>query len=90
MNKNQLADAIAQEAGLTKVAAKKGLDAFIKIANEALQSGDKVALMGFGTFSVAKRSSRTGRNPRTGQTIKIASRNIVKFKAGNELTTIVN
>lgn len=86
MNKAQLIDAIAHEAKLTKADAKKSLDAFIKSTTVALKKGDRVALVGFGSFSVAKRSARTGRNPQTGKEIKIAAKKVVKFKAGSELS----
>jgi DNA-binding protein HU-beta len=82
MNKAQLIDAIAAEAGLTKADSKKALDALIKSTTVALKKGDRVALVGFGSFSVAKRSARTGRNPQTGKEIKIAAKKVVKFKAG--------
>ena len=86
MNKAQLIDAIAHEAKLTKADAKKSLDAFIKATTVALKKGDRVALVGFGSFSVSKRSARTGRNPQTGKEIKIAAKKVVKFKAGSELS----
>lgn len=86
MNKAQLIDAIAHEAKLTKADAKKSLDAFVKTTAVALKKGDRVALVGFGSFSVAKRSARTGRNPQTGKEIKIAAKKVVKFKAGSELS----
>jgi DNA-binding protein HU-beta len=89
MNKAELIDAIAENANLTKVDSKKALDAFIKAVSTALNKGDKVALIGFGSFSVSKRSARTGRNPRTGAAIKIAAKKVVRFKAGSELTTKV-
>jgi DNA-binding protein HU-beta len=89
MNKAQLIDAIAAEAGLTKADSKKALDAFIKATQVALKKGDRVALVGFGSFSVAKRSARTGRNPQTGKEIKIAAKKVVKFKAGSDLTDAV-
>jgi DNA-binding protein HU-beta len=89
MNKAQLIDAIAGEAGLTKADSKKALDAFIKSTQTALKKGDRVALVGFGSFSVAKRSARTGRNPQTGKEIKIAAKKVVKFKAGSDLTEAV-
>ena len=82
MNKTQLVDAIAKKASITKVDAKKALDAFINVTGEALKAGDKIALIGFGSFAVAKKPGRTGRNPRTGAAIKIAAKNVVKFKAG--------
>ena len=89
MNKTQLVDAIAKKASITKVDAKKALDAFINVTGEALKAGDKIALIGFGSFAVAKKPGRTGRNPRTGASIKIAAKNVVKFKAGAELTALV-
>ncbi|MDR2359342.1 MAG: HU family DNA-binding protein [Prevotellaceae bacterium] len=89
MNKAELIDAIAKKAGLTKADAKRGLDAFIGVTAASLKKGDRIALVGFGSFSVAKRSARTGRNPRTGATIKIAARKVVKFKAGAELNSLV-
>ena len=89
MNKTQLVDAIAKKASITKVDAKKALDAFINVTGEALKAGDKIALIGFGSFAVAKKPGRTGRNPRTGAAIKIAAKNVVKFKAGSELNALV-
>lgn len=85
MNKAELINAIAEKAGLTKVDAKKALEGFIATTQEALKKGDRVALVGFGSFSVAKRSARTGRNPRSGKTINIPAKNVVKFKAGANL-----
>jgi DNA-binding protein HU-beta len=89
MNKGQLVDAIATGAKLTKVDAKKALDAFIKATTQALKKSDRVALVGFGSFSVVKRNARTGRNPQTGKEIKIAAKKVVKFKAGSELSATV-
>ena len=89
MNKTQLVDAIAKKASITKVDAKKALDAFINVTGEALKAGDKIAQIGFGSFAVAKKPGRTGRNPRTGASIKIAAKNVVKFKAGAELNALV-
>ena len=89
MNKAQLIDAIASSAGLTKADAKKALDAFINSTSKALKKGDRVALVGFGSFSVAKRSARTGRNPQTGKEITIPAKKVVKFKAGSELADVV-
>ena len=85
MNKAQLIDAIAEKAGLTKADSKKALEAFVTTVGESLNAGDKVALVGFGTFSVSERSERTGRNPQTGKTITIPAKKVVKFKAGAEL-----
>ena len=89
MNKTQLVDAIAKKASITEVDAKKALDAFINVTGETLKAGDKIALIGFGSFAVAKKPGRTGRNPRTGASIKIAAKNVVKFKAGAELNALV-
>ncbi|MGD2035894.1 MAG: HU family DNA-binding protein [Bacteroidales bacterium] len=89
MNKAQLIDAIASSAGITKADAKKALDAFIDSTSGALKKGDRVALVGFGSFSVAKRSARTGRNPQTGKEITIPAKSVVKFKAGSELADAV-
>jgi len=90
MNKAQLIDAISGEAGLTKADAKKALDAFIATTTDSLKKGDRVALVGFGSFSVAERSERTGRNPQTGKPITIEAKKVVKFKAGSELSDGVN
>jgi DNA-binding protein HU-beta len=89
MNKAQLIDAIAAQAGLTKAGAKKALNATVGAITGALKKGDRVALVGFGSFSVSKRSARTGRNPQTGKEIKIPAKKVVKFKAGAELAKVV-
>ncbi len=85
MNKTELVNAIAEKAELTKAEAKRALDATIDAIAESLAADDKVTLVGFGTFSVAKKEARTGINPRTKQTITIEARKAVKFKAGSEL-----
>jgi len=85
MNKSELVDKIAQGAGLTKVDAKKALDATVDAIKEALIAGDKVALVGFGTFSVNERPAREGINPATKEKIQIAAKKVAKFKAGAEL-----
>lgn len=85
MNKAQLIDAIAADANLTKADAKKALDAFIGSTTDALKKGDRVALVGFGSFAISERSERTGRNPQTGKEIVIPAKKVVKFKAGSEL-----
>ena len=90
MNKAELINAIAAEAGLSKVDAKKALDAVVKSVSDALVSGDKVSLVGFGTFSVAERAARPGINPATKQPISIAAKKVAKFKAGAELTGAIN
>ncbi len=89
MNKAELIDAIASEAGLTKADAKKALDSFINTTTKALKKGDRVALVGFGSFSVAKREARKGRNPQSGKEINIPAKKVVKFKAGAELADMV-
>jgi DNA-binding protein HU-beta len=90
MNKAQLIDAIAEKSGLTKADAKRALDALVDSTTGALKKGDRVALVGFGSFSISSRSARTGRNPQTGAPIKIAAKKVVKFKAGSELSDAVN
>ena len=82
MNKAQLIEAIAKDAKLTKVESKRALGALITATTKALGKGDRVALVGFGSFSVSKRAARKGRNPQTGKEIKIAAKKVVKFKAG--------
>ena len=89
MNKAQLIDAIAKDANLTKADAKRALDAFINATTDSLKSGGRVALVGFGSFSVSQRNARTGRNPQTGAPINIAAKKLVKFKAGTELSDSV-
>ncbi|MCK6641403.1 MAG: HU family DNA-binding protein [Bacteroidia bacterium] len=90
MNKAELIEAIATSAKITKADAQRALDATIDNVSKALKKGDKVSLVGFGTFSVAKRAARTGRNPQTGKSIKIAAKKVAKFKAGIELAKTVN
>ena len=85
MNKSELINAIAEKAGLSKVDAKKALEAFTGAVEEALVAGDKVALVGFGTFSINEKGERTGINPKTKEAITIAAKKVVKFKAGAEL-----
>lgn len=90
MNKTELIDKIAEAAGISKVAAKKALDATTDSIKEALKEGGKVQLVGFGTFSVSERSAREGINPLTKQKIKIAAKKVAKFKAGAELADALN
>ena len=90
MNKAELIDAIASEAGLSKADAKKALDGFVSATSAALKKGDRISLVGFGSFSISERPARTGRNPQTGKEIKIAKKNVVRFKAGAELSGKVN
>ncbi|MDD5570102.1 MAG: HU family DNA-binding protein [Bacteroidales bacterium] len=89
MNKAELIDAISATAKLTKADARKALDAFITSTSKSLKKGERVALVGFGSFSVVKRSARKGRNPQTGKVINIAAKKVAKFKAGAELAKSV-
>lgn len=90
MNKGELIDAMAADTGLTKTQATACLDSMMTAIRKALKKGDKVTLVGFGTYSVSKRAARTGRNPQTGKAIKIAAKKVVKFKGGAELDAAVN
>lgn len=90
MNKAELIEAMASEAGLSKADSKKALDAFINATTDALKKGDRLSLIGFGSFSISERAARTGRNPQTGKEIQIAAKKVVKFKAGSELAGSVN
>ena len=90
MNKSELVDSVASATDMSKADAARAVDATIGAIGDALGSGDSVALVGFGTFSVRHRAARDGRNPQTGATIKIAAKNVVKFKAGAELSSSVN
>ena len=85
MNRTELVNAIAEKAGLTKVDAKKALDATIAAITESVKKGDKVALVGFGTFAVAKRAARNGINPATKKAIKIPEKQVLKFKASSAI-----
>ena len=89
MNKTELINAISASAELSKADAKKALDATIEAITNALKEGDKVALLGFGTFAVTERPARTGINPTTKEKIEIAAKKAVKFKAGAELADVV-
>ncbi len=86
MNKAELIDAMAFRTGLSKADAKKALDAFIDATADSLQNGKRVALVGFGSFSISKRAARKGRNPQTGKEINIPAKKVVKFKAGADLS----
>ncbi|MCI8346884.1 MAG: HU family DNA-binding protein [Bacilli bacterium] len=90
MKKVELVEKVAEEAGLTKADATKAIDAMIAAITEALSKGDKVPLVGFGTFAVSKRAAREGRNPKTGDIVQIAARNVVTFKPGSALKDAVN
>ena len=86
MTKAELVAEIANESGLTKSQAEKAVDGFVSAVSDALSGGDKFTLVGFGTFSVGERAQREGRNPRTGEKIKIPASKVVKFKAGKTLS----
>ncbi|GAB4262231.1 MAG: HU family DNA-binding protein [Saprospiraceae bacterium] len=90
MNKGDLINKVAESAGLTKNQATAAVNAALDSIADSLKNGDKVTLIGFGTFSVSHRAARQGRNPQTGETIQIAAKSNVKFKAGKELTDAVN
>lgn len=90
MNKAELTEAVANSADLTKVAASRAVDAVIDSIIDALRNGDQVSIAGFGTFSVKQRGARSGRNPRTGETIEIQASNVPGFKAGKALKDAVN
>lgn len=89
MNKSELIEAVAQSADLSKAAAARAVDALVQSITQALKEGDQVTLVGFGTFSVRERAARSGRNPRTGQTITIAASKVPGFKAGKALKDAV-
>lgn len=90
MNKGDLINKIAEDAGLTKAQSGDALNTILSAISDTLKDGNKVTLVGFGTFSVSHRKARTGRNPQTGKEIQIAAKNVVKFKPGKELSGAVN
>lgn len=90
MTRKDLVEALAKDSGLTKVAADKMLASLISNISQALKKGDKISLVGFGTFSVTKRAAREGRNPQTGKPMKIAAKKVAKFKPGKTLVDTVN
>jgi DNA-binding protein HU-beta len=90
VNKSELVDAIAEHSGLTKADSERALAAVIESVQNAVKSGEKVALPGFGTFSVSDRKERTGRNPQTGATITIAASKVPKFTPGSGFKSVVN
>jgi DNA-binding protein HU-beta len=85
MNKSELVDAIAAKTGMTKVAAKEAMNACFTAITEELNKGQKVSLIGFGTFNVVERKARTAKNPQTGATVKVPAKKVAKFKAGSNL-----
>lgn len=90
MNKTELVAAVAEQADISKKDAEKVLKAFVDVVTEEMKKGEKVQLVGFGTFEVSERAAREGRNPRTGETMKIESSKAPKFKAGKALKDMVN
>ena len=86
MNKSELISKMADDAGISKAQAQSALNSMISGVGGAMKKGDKVTLVGFGTWSVSRRNARTGRNPQTGAEIQIKAKNVVKFKAGSGLT----
>lgn len=89
MNKGELIEQMSSDSGISKAQASEALDSIITSVKKTLKKGDKVTLVGFGTFSVTKRAARMGRNPQTGETIKIKAKKVVKFKAGKDLAEYV-
>lgn len=90
MNKAELIDKIADDAGITKAAAGRAIESLIEGVTHSLKRGERTTLVGFGTFSVSHRSARKGRNPQTGATIDIPAKNVVRFRAGKELEETLN
>lgn len=90
MNKAELIDAMAAGSGLSKADSKKALEAFVGATTSALKKGNKISLVGFGSFDISKRKARSGRNPKTGAVIQIKAKNSVRFKAGSDLSSSVN
>ena len=90
MNKAELINEIATGSGLSKADSRRALDSFVEATEKALKGGDRVALVGFGSFSVSERKARKGRNPQTGAEITIPAKKVVKFKAGSDLSSKVN
>ena len=90
MNKTELVESMAIEAGISKADAKRALDSFITTTTKCLKKGDKLSLIGFGSFSISRRKQRKGRNPQTGKEITIKAKNLVRFKAGSNLAEKVN
>ncbi len=90
MNKADLVNSLSTKTGLTKTKSNEVVDAIVSTITEALQNGEKVTLVGFGTFTTSKKEARKGRNPKTGETLEIPAKTVAKFKAGTELTKSVN
>ena len=90
MNKGDLINKVAEDANLTKAQATEAVNCVLSSIEATLKDGDKVAVLGFGTFSVSERAARTGRNPKTGEAIQIKAKNVIKFNPGKELAASVN
>jgi len=90
MNKGDLISKVAEDANLTKAQATEAVNCVLANIETTLKNGDKVAMLGFGTFSISERAARTGRNPKTGEAIQIAAKKVIKFKPGKELAASVN
>lgn len=90
MNKGELVEKVALDCGLSKAAAEQALNSIMDAISEAVSAGDKVTLVGFGTFAVSERAAREGRNPQTGKKISIPAKKVVKFKAGSKLAEAAN
>jgi DNA-binding protein HU-beta len=90
MNKADLVNSISEQTGLTKTKSNQVVDAITSVIAETLSKGEKVTLVGFGTFTTTDRNARKGRNPKTGEVIEIPAKRVAKFKAGSELTKNVN
>lgn len=90
MNKSELISKMADDSGISKAQAQSALNSMIEGVGGSMKKGDKVTLVGFGTWSVSRRNARTGRNPQTGAEIQIKAKNVVKFKAGSDLSGKVN
>lgn len=90
MNKADLVNSLSTKTGLTKTKSNEVVDAIVSTITESLRNGEKVTLVGFGTFTTSKKEARKGRNPKTGETLEIPAKTVAKFKAGSELTKSVN
>lgn len=90
MNKSELVEAIAKDSGLSKADAGRAVDSFVSTVQKTLKKGDEVAITGFGKFSVLKRAARTGRNPQTGEVVKIKAAKVPKFSAGATFKQVVS
>ncbi len=90
MNKADLVNSLAEKTGLTKTKSNEVIDTLVSVISESLSKGEKVTLVGFGTFTTSQRDARKGRNPKTGETVDIPSKIVAKFKPGSELTKSVN